>query len=291
MRGRRRVRSVCPLPDGARGGRRGGNDADSSAGVLPPLRIWWAAGPLSWRRGSGPTTNMALCLAEADRMPGFDPVDQLRRYWRWYKENHSPKGYCFDIGNTTRCALENSGTREPWCGPTSPGRQGMVRCAAGAGSDGVCGAAERCCNTRGTARGRRMGRWRRWTRAAISPGCCWGLRGETKTLLAPLYCPVEGAGTRRRSRRDPRVASGSFEQSRRDSGRRLRVLALEAALWALYKTDNFRTSASWRRTSRTTRTRRRRSTGDRREYYGAGDRRWPGRCRELIASLRGGCGG
>jgi hypothetical protein len=37
---------------------------------------------------------------------GFDPVDQLARYVRWYREGHmSSNGKCFDIGNATRQAL------------------------------------------------------------------------------------------------------------------------------------------------------------------------------------------
>lgn len=45
-------------------------------------------------------TSMALCLAESlIECGGFDPVDQLRRYLKWYREGYlSSKGYCFDIG-------------------------------------------------------------------------------------------------------------------------------------------------------------------------------------------------
>ena len=45
-------------------------------------------------------TSMALCLAESlVERAGFDPVDQLRRYVRWYSEGHlSSMGRCFDIG-------------------------------------------------------------------------------------------------------------------------------------------------------------------------------------------------
>ena len=53
-------------------------------------------------------TSMALCLAESllDRR-GHDPVDQLRRYVRWFRHGHlSATGACFDIGDTTRKALE-----------------------------------------------------------------------------------------------------------------------------------------------------------------------------------------
>ncbi len=68
-------------------------------------------------------TSMALCLAESLlERNGFDPVDQLQRYVRWFRHgHHSSTGTCFDIGNTVRDALlrfERSG--EPWCGSTDP---------------------------------------------------------------------------------------------------------------------------------------------------------------------------
>ena len=38
-------------------------------------------------------------------LPG--PVDQMERYVRWYRRGYlSSTGECFDIGNTTRTALE-----------------------------------------------------------------------------------------------------------------------------------------------------------------------------------------
>ena len=53
-------------------------------------------------------TSMALCLAESLIECGeFDPEDQMHRYVRWYREDHlSSNGYCFDIGNTVREALQ-----------------------------------------------------------------------------------------------------------------------------------------------------------------------------------------
>ena len=72
-------------------------------------------------------TSMALCLAESllERR-GFDPVDQLSRYVRWYREGHlSSTGYCFGMGSTTREAItrfEKSG--EPFSGPTRPNAAG-----------------------------------------------------------------------------------------------------------------------------------------------------------------------
>lgn len=55
---------------------------------------------------------MACCLLESlVRCRGFDPVDQLARYRRWYAEGYySPLGRCFDIGNTTRRGVDRDDT-------------------------------------------------------------------------------------------------------------------------------------------------------------------------------------
>ena len=72
-------------------------------------------------------TSMALCLAESlVACAGFDPVDQLVRYVRWYREGYlGPTGRCFDIGNTVRDALERfERTGERFCGSTDPRSSG-----------------------------------------------------------------------------------------------------------------------------------------------------------------------
>ncbi len=53
-------------------------------------------------------TSMALCLADSlIRCQGFDPTDQMQRYVRWYLEGYlSSVGTCFDIGSTTKEALD-----------------------------------------------------------------------------------------------------------------------------------------------------------------------------------------
>src|SRR4051794_11981544 len=70
---------------------------------------------------------MALCLADSlIARAGFDPVDQLERYLRWYREGHrSSTGRCFDIGNATRAALERfERTGEPYPGDAAPDAAG-----------------------------------------------------------------------------------------------------------------------------------------------------------------------
>jgi ADP-ribosyl-[dinitrogen reductase] hydrolase len=53
-------------------------------------------------------TSLAICLAESlIACGGHDPADQLRRYLDWYRTGtNSSTGVCFDIGITTRLALE-----------------------------------------------------------------------------------------------------------------------------------------------------------------------------------------
>lgn len=51
-------------------------------------------------------TSMALCLGYSLLEKGFNPADQLARYWKWYQHGYcSSKDHCFDIGATTREAL------------------------------------------------------------------------------------------------------------------------------------------------------------------------------------------
>ncbi|MEM7184030.1 MAG: ADP-ribosylglycohydrolase family protein [Spirochaetota bacterium] len=72
-------------------------------------------------------TSMALCLADSlISCEGFDPVDQMKRYSRWYKQGYlSSNGWCFDIGNATRTSLELfQKTNQPYAGSLSPSQAG-----------------------------------------------------------------------------------------------------------------------------------------------------------------------
>jgi len=78
-------------------------------GSFAPLTDMVGGGPFGLPPGAWTDdTAMAACLAESLVETGvFDPADQLRRYLRWYREGHlSSTGRCFDIGGTTRAALE-----------------------------------------------------------------------------------------------------------------------------------------------------------------------------------------
>ena len=81
-----------------------------SPGTFTPLTDIVGGGPFNLRAGQWTDdTSMAPCLAESlVACGGFDPIDQMRRYVRWYREGYmSPTGRCFDIGNTVRAALEH----------------------------------------------------------------------------------------------------------------------------------------------------------------------------------------
>ena len=93
-------------------------------GTFEPIDDMHGGGPFALEPGQWTDdTSMALCLADSLlECDGFDPVDQLRRFVRWYREGyHSSTGRCFDIGVTVRRALIRfETTGESWCGSTDP---------------------------------------------------------------------------------------------------------------------------------------------------------------------------
>ena len=97
-------------------------------GTFPPVTDIAGGGPFGLPAGAWTDdTSMALCLAESlVECGGFDAVDQLRRYVRWYRDGHwSSTGRCFDIGNATRAALERfERTGEPYPGDAAPDAAG-----------------------------------------------------------------------------------------------------------------------------------------------------------------------
>src|SRR5262245_37765321 len=105
-------------------------------GSFAPVTDMVGGGPFDLRPGEWTDdTSMALCLAESlIARGGFDPVDQLARYVRWYREGHlSSTGSCFDIGNATAAALHRfERTGDPYCGsadPHSAGNGSLMRLA------------------------------------------------------------------------------------------------------------------------------------------------------------------
>lgn len=77
-------------------------------GSFTPMIDMVGGGPFNLIAGQWTDdTSMALCLASSLIENGFVQYDQMRRYLLWHDEGYfSSTGKCFDIGNTTRDALE-----------------------------------------------------------------------------------------------------------------------------------------------------------------------------------------
>lgn len=89
----------------------------SSPGNFEPITDLVGGGPFNLSPGEWTDdTSMALCLAESIwQIGGFNPVDQMQRYLRWRDEGHlSATGECFDIGVATSRALDDF---ERWSEP------------------------------------------------------------------------------------------------------------------------------------------------------------------------------
>jgi ADP-ribosyl-[dinitrogen reductase] hydrolase len=77
-------------------------------GTFDPITNIIGGGPFSLRPGEWTDdTSMALCLGESlTECGGFEAVDQMQRYLRWWQHGYlSVKGYCFDVGITVSAAL------------------------------------------------------------------------------------------------------------------------------------------------------------------------------------------
>jgi ADP-ribosyl-[dinitrogen reductase] hydrolase len=219
-------------------------------GTFTPISDMVGGGPFALRPGQWTDdTSMALCLAESlIETERFDPADQMARYVRWYRQGHlSSTGACFDIGNTVRAALSRfEQTGDPHAGSTHPhtaGNGSIMRLASIPmfyGRDPLL-AMEQSAESSRTTHG---------AEAAVHAcrylgGLIWGaLNGvEKERLLGPRYTPVPGYGEQRPLVAEiDEVAAGSFKarQPPQIQGSGYVVKSLEAALWAFYRSDNFR---------------------------------------------------
>lgn len=84
-------------------------------------------------------TSLALCLADAIANHGMDQVEFLKNMGAWITEGKfSHNGRAFDVGNTTRSALQRflrGGSVDPECGDphfTNSGNGGIMRLAPAA---------------------------------------------------------------------------------------------------------------------------------------------------------------
>ena len=194
-------------------------------------------------------TSLTLCLAESlIRTKGFDPLDQMQRYLKWYKEGHlSSTGKCFGIGSNTLQSLqqfEKTGKLSDIPSNSNATTNGSLMRVAPvplAFSSNPAKAIERSGDS---------SRITHDTQDAIDSCRYMGalivgaLNGVSKTeLLSDHYCPVKGYWKEHPlSSPVDEVAAGSFKikEPPQIKGAQYVVRSLEAALWAFHKTDSFR---------------------------------------------------
>ena len=219
-------------------------------GSFKPLTDLVGGGPFDLAAGQWTDdTAMALCLAESlTETGGFDPLDQMKRYVRWYRQGYmSSTGRCFDIGNTVRDALHRfEASGDPISGsshPYSAGNGSLMRLAPVpmfyARHPRI--AIERSAQSSRTTHA---------AQSAVDACAYYGgllvgaLNGVSKeTLLADGYAPVsEYWKDHSLCEEIQEIASGSFKQRNPPeiTGSGYVVRSLEAALWAFYNAANFR---------------------------------------------------
>jgi ADP-ribosylglycohydrolase len=222
-------------------------------GTFEPITDMVGGGPFRLRPGEWTDdTSMALCLAESlIECDGFGPIDQLRRYVRWYREGHnSSTGHCFDIGNTVRAALSRfERTGDPWCGSTDPdtaGNGSIMRLAPVPlffAHDPVRAVAEAADSSRTTHGAPEAVDACRYLAALI----VGAVEGRSKDeLLQPHFAPVPRmSDTQPLAPAIAQIAGGSFRDREPPeiAGTGYVVRSLEAALWAFAKSTTFEDGA------------------------------------------------
>lgn len=97
-------------------------------GSYPKITEMIGGGPFHLRPGEWTDdTSMALCLGKSlIDSEGFDPKDQMGKYWHWVENGYmSSNGRMFDIGDTTSEALcRYKKTGEPFAGVDDPKKAG-----------------------------------------------------------------------------------------------------------------------------------------------------------------------
>ena len=222
-------------------------------GTFAPITDMVGGGPFRLKPGQWTDdTSMALCLAESlIECRGFDPVDQLTRYCRWYRDGHlSSTGRCFDIGNTTRA---------PWSGSSRRGshfRDPPIHGAPATAPSCVwrpCRCSSRRDPQAAIAMAGDSSRTTHGAREAVDAcryfaGLLVGaLQGRPKDeLLSAHFCPVPGLWNEAPlAPKIAAVAAGSFKVKDPPAirGTGYVVDCLEAALWAFHRSETFRDGA------------------------------------------------
>ena len=219
-------------------------------GSFSPLTDIVGGGPFRLEKGQWTDdTAMALCLAESlITCKKFNAFDQMERYIRWWKNGHlSSNGRCFDIGNTTARALRQFVcTGEPFSGSTdssSAGNGSLMRLApvplffASNPETAIEMSAESSRTTHGALTCLDACRFF----GGLIVGAIQGVSKDE--LLSCRYAPIEKFWDKMPLCPEiDEIACGSFK--RKDPpeiiGSGYVVQSLEAALWAFYKSSNFK---------------------------------------------------
>jgi ADP-ribosylglycohydrolase len=216
-------------------------------GTFSPVTDMVGGGPHGLPAGAWTDdTSMALCLAESlVERRGFDPVDQLERYARWYYEGYlSSTGEYVDIGNATRAALIRfERTGDPFPGDANPDAAGngpLMKLApvAMAYARHPFVAVQRAADSARTTHGAPAAADACRYFAGLLVGAFNGVGADA--LLAPSgFDPLGNVASLHPE--VATVAAGSFRESGppRIRGGGYIVDSLEAALWALHSTHTF----------------------------------------------------
>ena len=221
----------------------------SPPGSFDPIDDMVGGGPFGLRAGQWTDdTSMALCLAASlVESGGFDPLDQMGRYLRWFRQGYmSSTGRCFDIGGTTSEALVRfEQTGDPYAGSTDPwsaGNGSLMRLApvpmffAGDARRAIDRSADSSRTTHGAVEAVDACRYF----AGLLVGALGG--ADKQTLLSERYSPVDGLWDEAPlAPRIDAIAAGSFKhrQPPEIRGTGYVVDTLEAVLWAFFSTDDF----------------------------------------------------
>lgn len=224
-----------------------------SPGTFQPISDMVGGGPFGLKPGAWTDdTSMALCLAASlIEQDGFDALDQMRRYVRWWREGYmSSTGRCFDIGNTVRAALAQfQETGNPMAGSTDPysaGNGSLMRLAsvplffASDPVEAIAMAGESSRTTHGALAA--VDAYRYFAGLIVG-----ALHGASKDeLLSPGFTPMSGSWTEKSLCPEVEtVAEGSFKAKEppKIRGTGYVVQSLEAALWAFHRSRSFRDGA------------------------------------------------
>jgi ADP-ribosyl-[dinitrogen reductase] hydrolase len=218
-------------------------------GTFEPVTDIVGGGPFDLEPGQWTDdTSMALCLAESLlERGGFDPVDQLQRYVRWFRHgHHSSTGSCFDIGNTVRDALTRfEDTGDPWSGSTDPhaaGNGSLMRVAPiplfflDVPEVAIARAADSSRTTHGAREAVDACRYY----CGLMIGALKGLSKEE--LVSPLFTPVAAQWVQQPlAPKIEAIARGSFLRKEPPDiqGSGYVVHSMEAALWAFARSTSF----------------------------------------------------